>query len=226
MQAQDGGTLRVLDLTKEQPDPPDFSPPHHKIIRDKLKRRDVVFRRAVNTIDGIVVHQTATPFGVSKAAVKAAGGDVELAKHRRALGVAAHMTAFDTGTAVLAHPIEWYVYHGNALNARSLGLEVEGLFPGTMGKKELFAGNLELASRDGLEYLVRKGREAGMPIKYIWAHRQSSMTRVDDPGEEIWRKLVLGFAVPMLGLSTQSEYVSGGRTIPPEWKPEWLGVRR
>jgi hypothetical protein len=210
--------LSVLDLSTEQQDPPDNSPPHHKIVRDRIRKCDAVFRRPVNTIDGIVVHQTATPFGVTKAAVKAAGGDAQLAKHRRALKVAAHMTCFDTGVAVLAHPLEWYVYHGNSLNARSLGLEIEGLFPGTQEERELFTGQLENAARDGLEYLVRKGRELGMPIKWIWAHRQSSLTRPSDPGEEIWRKLVLEFAVSRLGLAPQHDYVCGGRTIPSEWR--------
>lgn len=218
MQETQDRALSVLDLTKEQEDPPDRSPPQHKIVRDRIKKCDTVFCRPISSIDGIVIHQTATPFGVTAAAVKAAGGDRKLAKHRRALQVAAHMTAFDTGVAVLAHPLAWYVYHGNALNARSLGLEVEGLFPGLQGKKELLTGLLLEAAKDGLEYLVRRGRTQGMPIKWIWAHRQSSMTRDDDPGQEIWQKLVIGFAVPHLGLATQSDFVSGGKVIPPGWK--------
>jgi hypothetical protein len=218
VQAKDGRALCVVDLTGEQPDPPVYSPPHHKIVRDPKRKCDAVFCRPLNSIDGIVVHQTATPFGVTAAAIKAANGDAQLAKHRRALGVAAHMTVFTTGIAVLAHPLDWYVYHGNGLNARSLGMEIEGLFPGLQGKQELFTGVLQSAAQDGLEYLVRKGRERGMPIKWIWAHRQSSMTRADDPGEEIWRKLVLEFAVSRLGLAPQHDFVTGGRVIPPEWR--------
>lgn len=225
VRARDGRALCVVDLTHEQPNPPTYSPPHHKIVRDRVKKCDQVFCRPLGSIDGIVVHQTATPFGVAAAAVKAAKGDAVLAKHRRALGVAAHMTVFTTGMAVLAHPLEWYVYHGNGLNARSLGLEIEGLFPGLQGKQELFTGDLERASQDGLEYLVRKGREMGMPIKWIWAHRQSSMTRDSDPGEEIWRKLVLNFAMERLGLAPQHDFVTGGKTIPPEWRGVKAGGR-
>jgi hypothetical protein len=213
----DKPALHVIDLTSEQPNPPRNDPAEHKITRGKTPALDRVFRRPVNTVDGIVIHQTAVSFGVTKDAVKAAGGDAVLAKHRRALGVAAHMTAFTTGYAVHAHPLDWYVYHANALNSRSVGIEVEGLFPGTM-KNELMTPELEQAARDGLEYLVRRGRESGMPLKWIWAHRQSSLTRDNDPGEEIWRKIVLDFAISKLGLVPQSDFVSGGRTIPPEWK--------
>lgn len=203
--------LAVLDLTIEQPNPPKYRPPHHKISKGR------VVERAPGLVDGIVIHQTATPFGVTAAAIKASKGDATLAKHRRALGIAAHMTAFDTGTAVLAHPLDWYVYHANSLNARSLGLEIEGRFPGLQGAKELFTGKLEQAARDGLVYLVMRGRAAGMPLRWVWAHRQSSLTRADDPGEEIWRKLVLGFAVPELGLQPQIDFVDGGRAIPGDW---------
>lgn len=218
-------TLHVVDLSAEQADPPHNDPPEHKIVRGRTAAEDRVFRRAPQTIDGIVVHQTATRFGVTMAQVKAAGGDRALAKHRRALGVAAHMTAFDTGYAVLAHPLVWYVYHGNALNARSLGLEVEGEFPCIQGEQELFTGALERAARDGLEYLVRKGREAGMPLRYIWAHRQSSMTRPNDPGGEIWRKLVMNFAIGYLGLIVQPAFTSGGMAIPSEWE-RWDHLRK
>lgn len=226
MQPNDKPVLQVIDLTGEQPNPPPGSlTEHYKMVRGKTAALDRVFARPVNTVDGVVIHQTATPFGVTKEAVKSAGGDEALAKHRRALGVAAHMTAFTTGYAVLAQPLPWYVYHANALNSRSVGIEIEGLFPLAVGKTELMTPQLERAAKDGLEYLVRKGREIGMPLKWIWAHRQSSLTRDADPGEEIWRKIVLGFAVSKLGLVPQSDFVSGGRTIPPEWKTVRSGGR-
>lgn len=213
----------VVDLTSEQADPPVNDPPDHKLVRGKTRALDRVYHRPVNSVDGVVLHQTATPFGVTKAAVKAAGGDEKLAKHRRALKVAAHMTAFSTGYAVLAHPLPWYVFHANTLNARSVGIEVEGLFPGAMGKP-LMSAELVRASRAGLEFLVKKGRELGMPLKWIWAHRQSSLTRPDDPGQEIWQKVVLEFAISVLGLVPQYDFVSGGRPVPPDWRTMRRGV--
>jgi len=209
----------VVNLAHEQPNPPIFSPPHHK-----LTRRGKVIVRRPDTVEGIVIHQTATPYGVTAQQLKDAGGDSLLAKHRRALGVAAHMTAFDTDFAVLGHPLDWYVNHANSLNARSLGLEIEGRFPQLMGTNELLTGKLLHAAQDGLEYLVQEGRRRGMPIRWVWAHRQSSMTRDDDPGQEIWQKLVLGFAGAVLGLRTQPDFVTGGKTIPMAWRRPGKGV--
>jgi hypothetical protein len=225
MQQTDRRTLKVVDLTAEQTDFLSCEPPHHKLTRDRKLKQMVVFCRDPMTVDGIVLHQTATPFGTTPQQIAASGGDKVLAKHRRALNVAAHITAFDTGYAVLAHPLHWYVYHANGLNARSLGIEVEGVFPGSMGKKELLTGDLLQAAKDGLEYLVRKGREAGMPIKYIWAHRQSSMTRPNDPGEEIWKKIALEFGGNELQLIPQPDYILGGESLPQEWRLKKPGAR-
>jgi N-acetylmuramoyl-L-alanine amidase len=217
--------LAVVDLSKEQLEPPLFDPPHHRILRGKRPELDRVERRKPNQIDGVVIHQTGCSFGVTAAQMKASGGNRNLAKHRRALGVAAHMTAFNTGFAVLAHPLDWYVFHANSLNARSLGIEIEGLFPELIGDKELLNGPLLQAAKDGLSYLVQSGREQKMPIRWVWAHRQSSLTRPADPGEEIWRKLVLDFAVPTLGLVPQPDFITGGKALPAEWRPAKSGGR-
>ena len=223
--AQQHRQLKVVDLSSQQVEPPVFEPAHHRIVRGKKREFDRVERRKVNQIDGIVIHQTGCPFGVTSGQIKAAGGDPILAKHKRALGIAAHMTAFNTGYAVLAHPLDWYVFHANTLNARSLGIEIEGLYPELVGDKELLVGPLLDAAKDGLTYLVQKGREQKMPLKWVWAHRQSSLTRPADPGEEVWRKLVLEFAMPTLGLVSQPEFISGGKTLPVEWRPAKSGGR-
>src|SRR3954470_23070115 len=158
----DAPTLHVVDLTAEQKNPPVNVEPQHRIVRGKTPAANRVLCRPVGSIDGVVIHQTATPYGVTRDQVKASGGDAVLAKHRRALKVSAHMTCFATGYAVHAHPLDWYVYHANGLNARSIGIEIEGSFPFAMGP-ELMSPELVRAARDGLQYVVTKGREAGMP---------------------------------------------------------------
>ena len=218
----------VIDLSAEQTDPP--AP---KIIDGKPSygvriSHGRTVRRPPGSVRGITVHQTACVFGTGKAT-----HNLETVKHRRALRVHAHMTVFNTGKAVLAYPLDWYVYHGNGLNGPSYGLEIEGMYPGlisqpkatTWGGKptELGADQLE-AARAGLAYLVERGRADGNPVEYIWAHRQSSGTRRSDPGEEIWRRLVLEFAVPVLGLRTEPVMtMKTGRPIPVEWDPSGKG---
>jgi hypothetical protein len=74
------------------------------------------------------------------------------------------------------------------------------------------------AARMGVKALVDRGRMQGMPIRYIWAHRQSNKDRGRDPGEEIWKRVVLEYAVPVLGLEIQPDLrVGDGNPIPASW---------
>ncbi len=226
--------IEVTDWREIQPDPPPLTRGKRK---HRVKRRLVagrweehVERRDPKRIDGIVLHQTACSFGPS---------DDATARHRRALGVACHAMAFRDGAAVLANPLPWTVLHGNGLNDRSLGLEIEGLYsgleddPSTVpdeakrttwgGRPDTVSTLLVAAGRRALRELVERGRAEGMPLRYIWAHRQSSGTRRSDPGETLWRAIVTEYAVPVLGMQTQPALVlasksSGpGRPIPAQW---------
>lgn len=210
----------IVDITNLQTDPPSAS------SRFKL-RSGKVLKRDPKTVTGIVVHQTGTDFIVSSRQVKNAGGDRHEALHRRALGVPVHVTVFhgkaagvDCNHAVHAVPLDWYAYHADELNSRSLGIEIEGSYPGIMTIPKMSDAFVQ-AARDGIRYLVTEGRRMGMPIKYVWAHRQSSKDRGNDPGSEIWRKVVLEYAVPVLGLELQPDLVVGdGKPIPATWGRE------
>ncbi|MEQ8461744.1 MAG: N-acetylmuramoyl-L-alanine amidase [Sandaracinaceae bacterium] len=208
--------------------------------RKTLIRGNQVVMRAPEEVTTIVVHQTAAEYGVSRRAVEFAGGDVELARARRALDVACHAMAFRAGYFVAAHPLRTYVQHAGRFNGYSLGLEVEGRYPGllddpdTLPREDLlttWGGSPSelteetlIAAQAALTWLVDEGRREGMPIRYVVAHRQSSDNRRSDPGEEIWRRLVLEYAVDELGLEAQRESPwREGRPIPTEWDPSGLG---
>jgi len=222
--------VAVLDLRAEQPNPP---PPVRGKVKHKIYRGKVV-RRDHSKITGVTVHQTACIFGPKN--------DLR-ARHRRALGVACHALAFGADrTVVLANPLDWYVYHGNLFNAYELGLEIEGHFPGLEDDPATTPRREDLATiwggkapskittdtvdtaREALRLLVTLGREEGMPIEFIHAHRQSSGTRRSDPGQGLWKAVVLDYAVPVLGLKTQPWRAIGeGRTIPKKWDPQGVG---
>lgn len=200
-------SIILLDLSHEQPNPPAVATgasPKHRV------QRGAVVKRNPSNVVGIGIHQTACIFGPAN--------DTE-ARHRRALRVAAHCTAFRDGTCVFGNPLDWYVYHGNGLNAFSLGLECEGIYSGTLIGSKYEIPDLAIESfRFGLKSLVDNGRAMGMPIRYVWAHRQSSPTRRADPGAEIWQRVVLEYGVAILGLETQVMHTWGaGRPIPREW---------
>lgn len=226
--------VEVTDWRGLQPDPPPLvrGKRKHRVRRTMEAGRIVehVEERDPKRIDGIVLHQTACSFGPS---------DDANARHRRALGVACHALAFRDGAVVLANPLRWTVLHGNGLNDRSLGLEVEGLYsgleddPSTLpdeaarstwgGRPDVVSELLVAAGRRALRELVERGRAEGMPIRYVWAHRQSSRTRRSDPGAVLWRRLIVEYAQPVLGLVAQPSMVlqsksSGpGRPIPAAW---------
>lgn len=222
---------QVINLTAEQTNPP--------ARREKYKLKGGrVLVRDPKKITGIVIHQTACVFGVSDRQVKAAGGDPVLAKHRRAMNIGAHVTAFMTGKAVYAHDLLWYVYSSNGFNPYTYALEIEGLYCGLKGVLSTAAGDprdvtvltkatIE-AARLGLTFIYELGRRLGSPLEWAYAHRQSSPTRRSDPGEEIWEAVVIDYAVPVLGLKVNNSLVlppsnpkhkTGGYPIPKQWDP-------
>lgn len=217
----------ITDLRSEQQNPP-------KTVKHRLDKEGKVVVRDLAKITGVVIHQTGVVFGTSEQQIKAAGGDKVLAKRRRALNVACHALAFREAEVgvVIPNPLAWYVNHGNAFNSYTLGLEVEGVYPGVLAKaaQTTWGGKptpmLEATidnAREALRYLVEEGRRQGAPIKNVFAHRQSN-NKPSDPGEELWRRVVLEYGVPVLGLEpVWNRKLDDGRTIPVEWDPNGIG---
>jgi hypothetical protein len=206
------------------------------VYRKFRMRAGRVVKRVPKVVDGITIHQTGVLYSVNDRQIAAANGDERLALANRAKKIAAHAVSFD-GFFTKTYPLEWYVYHGNGLNRKTLGLEIDGLYPGLLDKPEttelehltsLWKGTATdltdqrvKSARAALRYLVEEGRKLGMPIRYIYAHRQSSGTRRSDPGEELWRKVVTEYAVAVLQLEARPAFTTGtGRPIPDEWDSE------
>lgn len=222
-------TVKHLDLCSEQRNPPPPKTVNGKSVSMVRAVRGKVVLRDPKTVVGVGIHQTACVFGPS-------GPSKAGQRHRRALNVPCHALAFRDGTYVTAFPLEWYVHHGNELNAFTLGLEVEGHYPGLpddpatpiredirttwKGNPTPFDDLAVETARAALKHLVESGRALGMPIEWIWAHRQSNGAKPSDPGWEIWRHVVLEYGVPVLGLRTQPNQVwRDGRGIPSQWQP-------
>jgi len=225
-------TIRVLDLRAEQKNPfPPRKGADGKTVNTSKTLKGKTVCRDPKTITGITIHQTACVFGPANDREKA---------YRRALGIPAHAVAYRDGVYVITAPLDWYLYHGNELNAFSLGLECEGHYPGLLDDpktpiredvKSTWGGNPTPLDdkavetfRAALKWLVDNGRAAGMPIEYIWAHRQSNGQKPSDPGMGIWQKVVVEYAVPVLGLKTQTDKCwKDGKKIPTNWDPNGVG---
>jgi hypothetical protein len=179
--------------------------------------------RAPSAVNTIVVHQTAVRYTAGPVYVREAQGNQQLALALRAAVSPYHVMAMRAGFVAALHPLRSYTHHANALNRMSLGLSIEGHYPPLKrhrGNFDAITDDLVLVSRAALHLLVTEARQAGMPITRILAHRQSNAKRRGDPGEELWAKLVLEYAVPVLGLATDPSFTIGtGRALAREWDP-------
>ncbi|MEM7151548.1 MAG: N-acetylmuramoyl-L-alanine amidase [Myxococcota bacterium] len=213
--------VKIYDLRSEQKDP----------HRDSKQRNGKTSRRDVSKIDSIVIHQTGVKFGAAQYQIDAAGGDRELALARRSLTVACHVMAFHDGFVAWPTELSWYIYHANKLNGGSLGIEIDGNYPGLVGGqtnngKEAteVTDAVVTAAQRGVKLLYEEGKKLGCPIQYIFAHRQSSGSRRADPGEALWRRVVLDYAIPVLGLEPRRDFtIDKGRTVPKDWDPDGTG---
>lgn len=189
--------------------------------------------RDPSTIDTIVVHQTGIEFGVSEHAIKKNKGDKALALATRALDVASHVMSFRSGFFVASHPLLAYLNSSGVLNARSCAIEIEGNYSGleddleTLAREDLktiWKGQpTELtdktieASKEAIRFLVKEGKSIGINFKQIATHRQSSESRRADPGEAIYKKIILPIAEELNLKITINSFRKNARTVPKNW---------
>jgi hypothetical protein len=214
---------------------------------DTRVRNGQTFMRRASKIDSIVIHQTATPFPILNRNIKQYGSLLE-ASLERCSRAKCHAFADCDGWVALTRPLRSHVIHANRLNSTSLGLEIEGKYSGLRddpttapneaekttwnGPPMIVTDQVVAAGREAIKQLMELGRKEGMPIEFIYAHRQSSKTRRSDPGEELWDRVVEQYAIPVLGLKAEYERTwkslrkgknNDGRPIPKEWSPNGVG---
>lgn len=175
-------------------------------------------------ITHVMLHQTACWYDVAPYQLSAAKGDEVIARHRRALGVHAHVTAMRHGSAVVAYSPAVYVNHGHNANEFSVGIEHEGHYdvdgnPVDMPKGVDVCAILE-AGREALTWL----REQLPNLRTIIAHRQSMRAggnrtpKTSDPGARIFREVGVEHGVKRLGLTIDPSATWGiGRPLPANW---------
>lgn len=198
--------------------------------------------RDVASVRGIAIHQTACVFGPTAGppyplVVRPSAPPAPAKRHLRALKIPAHVVAFQDGVFVQGAPLQWLLYHANALNDFTLGLECEGQFPGLLDDprtpmredtKTFWPGGggvptplTPLAVEtfcDALTHLYEAGRRLGMPIEFGWAHRQSNGSKPSDPGQEVWQRVMVQHGQDVLGLKLKlTDTFRDGRPIPAAW---------
>ena len=147
---------------------------------------------------------------------------------KRFLTIGAHFAIANDGRILQLHPISSLLWASNGFNARSVAVEFAGNFPNTRGKwwkGDTYGMNRPTpaqitAGRQLIRYLMRT-----MGLTHVLAHRQSSGTRENDPGPDVWFD-VGQWAVNTLGLKDGGPgfKIDSGNAIPDEWRT-W-GSRR
>jgi hypothetical protein len=156
----------------------------------------------------------------------------------QATGIPAHALILERAV-VLLHPLRAYVQHAGAGNAFTIGIEIRCRAAGIEGDmrtlwrspREIEAGTKAIdlvheATGDQLEagrllgsYYVRETARQGGKIRASMYHRNTSESRVSDPGSRIaWG---VGLPVAQLhGLQHGGPVVGGGKPTPTCWGGE------
>lgn len=136
--------------------------------------------------------------------------------------VTAHFTILPDGKITQLHPVSSLLWASNGFNKGSVAVEFAGNFPNTRGRcwqaarygcHRLTPAQIE-AGRYLIRYLMRT-----MGLTHVLAHRQSSGTRENDPGPDIWYH-VGQWAIDTLGLKDGGPgfKVGSGKPIPTDWR--------
>jgi hypothetical protein len=140
--------------------------------------------------------------------------------------VTSHFIITPAGAIAQLHPISAYLYASNGFNKHSLAVEFAGNFPSIRGKcwqpkppakphgcHRLTDAQIE-AGRYLIQYLIRT-----IKLTHILAHRQSSASRENDPGPDIWYH-VGQWAIDNLGMKDGGTgfKVDNGNPIPDSWR--------
>lgn len=186
----------------------------------------------IANIDTICLHQMACEDG---------NNALESFKRWRNLAVQCVVTAGEQSRAAIFQPLTRRMAHGHGWNNRSVGIEIEGHYAGTLKadgtpnmndywrpegsdrKPMRLHPNMVHAAQQLIGYICLTIDGLGGEIKFISAHRQSYSTKSSDPGEEIWKQIALPM-IAKLGLK-EAPTLTSGSPIPVNWNPANKGVK-
>jgi hypothetical protein len=221
--------IALRDLLRESPK---VAPPEVLIDRRaQAGTNQDMGRRIWPEVKGWCLHQTACYLGASK-------------DPGRCDKIGAHFVVYQDGRVFWLHDLDRKIIHGNGFNSQTIGIEIDGLFAGVEGDpttvwddpstpKHEQAMTLTPVQATAVKQLIRWThaeilRHDCKPT-VMFAHRQSSGDRRDDPGSKVWHDI----AMPMLaelqlsdggpGFALQDG--QGGLPIPQRWDPSRLGIK-
>lgn len=173
-------------------------------------------QRPWSQITAICLHQTACLLGE---------------KPERMDTVGAHGVVTRGGRFIELHAPNRLIAHGNGLNARSIGLEMDGLYsefkggpawndPTTSVVERAMTPTAQLISTSIAVCLWYADVVAshGGKIKFILMHRQSSGSRENDPGEELCKAVAIPVCEALGATMGEPGFkIGSGNPIPARW---------
>lgn len=177
----------------------DHNPPRNARTRSRL----------LSSITSIVLHQTGC----------------EMPRKPKGWGrVNAHYGITQEGVAIAINPLGMFIWHAQRLSPGSIGIEIEGNYPGVSGDTSTLwkpgggphvLGDRMIQAAARILHDIRKQ----VSIHHVYAHRQSTRNRRACPGQAIWEQI----GIPMrekLGCSEHDLTQTFGeraRQIPVQW---------
>ena len=192
--------------------------PEDHTVKHAVPKPQWAYPRAWSAITGITLHQTACDLG-EKAA--------------RWYSVPVQLGVTKAGAIFLLNRLTLNLPHANALNATTVGIEIDGRYagveddlktywrpPGDTTSKPQRAPDAQLgAARAAVRWVCEEVARHGGQIASLYAHRQASRYRQADPGSRIWQEVGL-WAQAELGLSDGGDgFTNGGLALPKVWDP-------
>lgn len=168
-------------------------------------------------MDTICLHQTHVSggFGVSKRQLRAAAGDHRVALHNRFRKVPYHVIALRNGDVLVNNRVDAYTYHGNRSNSFSLGVAVDGKWPG-----DEWTDAIESTLHTALDAALHIATMARTKIQWITPHGTWSRARRMDPGLQIWDSAMRWCEDNGITVSVRGP--AGGGKLPHELRKYWM----
>lgn len=199
-------TPLILDARGRKPFPVYLRDIPSKGIK-KGARRAYRTRRAIDSIDALGFHH----WGARVSTKPLKGETVADALIRRALQVPYHVSIFREGF-VVAWPFDLVTWHGGALNRRSIGVGVAGLFS-LAGRDEGTDDPAEFYP--ALDAFLAWAAEHVPKARLLLTHSQVE-SKPSDPGEGIARRL---HTAPE-HMTMPGYFLKPGAPWPPSWRGE------
>jgi hypothetical protein len=191
------------------------------------KKRRRILRSRPTDVDTLAIHQMDAIFGTSRQQRKKFGGALPALIGRMAMQPY-HVSGLLSGPVVIAHHPKVYTYASSKANRFSVGVGLEGRWPGFEKRRKAKhtepSDQILATYKQAIRTAYDEATAWGCKIKYVTAHRCWSKNRRPDPGEWIWKNVVLPM-MEELGLTLHPGTKDGGVLPPVEWGFTGFGGR-